>query len=80
VVQPSKCQADYEHYFTSTDDAGILEGLVDKLTAHGSIEKEAVGRVFTHVKMTIIPDGGVSRLRVYGKRVAHDNRGSSIEI
>lgn len=27
------------------------------------------GQVYTHVKMTIIPDGGVKRLRVFGKRV-----------
>ncbi|KAI5803291.1 galactose-binding domain-like protein [Peziza echinospora] len=27
------------------------------------------GRVFTHVKMTIVPDGGVKRLRVFGRRV-----------
>lgn len=27
------------------------------------------GKVVTHVKMVIIPDGGVKRLRVYGKRV-----------
>lgn len=27
------------------------------------------GKVVTHVKMVIIPDGGIKRLRVYGKRV-----------
>jgi len=27
------------------------------------------GQVYTHVKMTIVPDGGVKRLRVFGKRV-----------
>lgn len=27
------------------------------------------GKIVTHVKMVIIPDGGVKRLRVYGKRV-----------
>lgn len=27
------------------------------------------GKAVTHVKMVIIPDGGVKRLRVYGKRV-----------
>lgn len=26
-------------------------------------------KIVTHVKMVIIPDGGVKRLRVYGKRV-----------
>ncbi|KAF8469043.1 Allantoicase [Kalaharituber pfeilii] len=26
------------------------------------------GEVYTHVKMTIVPDGGVKRLRVFGKR------------
>ncbi|KAF8445417.1 galactose-binding domain-like protein [Terfezia claveryi] len=29
-----------------------------------------VGQVYSHVKMTIVPDGGVKRLRVFGKRVA----------
>jgi len=28
----------------------------------------AADRVYSHVKMTIIPDGGVKRLRVFGKR------------
>lgn len=27
------------------------------------------GKVVTHVKLVIIPDGGVKRLRVYGKRI-----------
>lgn len=27
------------------------------------------GKTVTHVKMVIIPDGGVKRLRVYGKRI-----------
>lgn len=26
-------------------------------------------RVFTHVKLTIIPDGGVKRFRVFGTRI-----------
>ncbi|KAH0614759.1 uncharacterized protein H6S33_000395 [Morchella sextelata] len=30
--------------------------------------KDVSGNVVTHVKMVIIPDGGVKRLRVYGKR------------
>ncbi|KAG0640008.1 galactose-binding domain-like protein [Tuber brumale] len=29
------------------------------------------GKVFTHVKMVIIPDGGVKRLRVFGKRACN---------
>lgn len=47
------CQADTEHVF---------EG--DDLVASVPLEDW----VWTHVKMTIIPDGGVKRLRVFGRR------------
>jgi len=47
------CQADTEHTF---------EG--DELVASVPLEDW----VWTHVKMTIIPDGGVKRLRIIGKR------------
>ncbi|EXJ67812.1 allantoicase [Cladophialophora psammophila CBS 110553] len=47
------CQADTEHVF---------EG--EQLVASELPE----GHVWTHVKMTIIPDGGVKRLRILGKR------------
>ncbi len=47
------CQADTEHVFEAQD-------LSDTITADG--------RVLTHVKMTIIPDGGVKRLRIFGRR------------
>jgi allantoicase len=54
LVQGEKpCQADTEHVF---------EG--DDMVQYGSLE----GRVWTHVKMTIIPDGGVKRLRIFGRR------------
>ena len=54
IVQGEKpCQADTEH---------IFEG--DDLVLRGALE----GRVWTHVKMTIIPDGGVKRIRVFGRR------------
>lgn len=59
VVQGDKpCQADTEHVF---------EG--DDLIQHGLLE----GRVWTHVKMTIIPDGGVKRLRIFGRRAGDTN-------
>lgn len=48
------CQADTEHVFEAQD-------LSDSITTGG--------RVLTHVKMTIIPDGGVKRLRIFGRRV-----------
>ena len=48
-----KCQADFEHVF---------EG--DELVASVPLEDW----VWTHVKMTIIPDGGVKRLKVFGRR------------
>lgn len=47
-----ECQADIEHAFQERD----LENFVPD------------GRVVTHIKMTIIPDGGVKRLRIFGKR------------
>ncbi|KAL7412259.1 galactose-binding domain-like protein [Mrakia frigida] len=34
-------------------------------------------RVFTHVRMTIYPDGGVKRLRVFGNRVGAESSSSS---
>jgi allantoicase len=48
------CAADTEHVFEGED----------LLTPTEFGEK-----VWTHVKMTIIPDGGVKRLRVFGKRL-----------
>jgi allantoicase len=47
------CQADTEHVFNAQD-----------LSDLGMPE----GKVWTHVKLTIIPDGGVKRLRVFGRR------------
>ena len=47
------CAADTEHVF---------EG--EELEQHGELENKA----WTHVKMTIIPDGGVKRLRIFGRR------------
>jgi len=47
------CQADHEHVFEG-------EQLV--------VSAPPEGQVWTHVKMTIIPDGGVKRLRVFGRR------------
>lgn len=47
------CSADTEHVFESKD-----------LAVSGVLED----KVWTHVKMTILPDGGVKRLRVFGKR------------
>ena len=34
----------------------------------GGLLKSVEGRAFTHMKMTIIPDGGVKRFRVFGTR------------
>ena len=47
------CAADTEHVFGG-------EELVD--------HRELGEKVWTHVKMTIIPDGGVKRFRIFGKR------------
>jgi allantoicase len=48
-----KCQADHEHEFEGQALA---------------VQQPPEGEVWTHVKMTIIPDGGVKRLRVLGRR------------
>lgn len=48
-----KCSADTEHVFEGHD-----------LVASVPLEDW----VWTHVKMTIIPDGGVKRLRIFGRR------------
>ncbi|KAF2147194.1 uncharacterized protein K452DRAFT_3142 [Aplosporella prunicola CBS 121167] len=34
----------------------------------GDVLKEVAGKAYTHVKLVIIPDGGVKRLRVIGRR------------
>lgn len=47
------CSADTEHVFEAPT-----------LVEPGITE----GKIWTHVKMTIIPDGGVKRLRVFGRR------------
>ncbi|KPI41258.1 Allantoicase [Cyphellophora attinorum] len=53
VKGEQKCQSDHEHVF---------EG--DAL----AVQQPPEGEVWTHVKMTIIPDGGVKRLRIFGRR------------
>lgn len=40
----------------------------DKEHAFPSTVLKHTGERFTHVKMVIIPDGGVKRIRVFGKR------------
>jgi allantoicase len=52
VKGEKRCQADTEHIFEGND-----------LAAGGEDT-----RVFTHVKLTLIPDGGVKRLRIFGRR------------
>ena len=47
------CSADTEHVFESSE-----------LTDYTAVE----GKVWTHIKLTIIPDGGVKRLRIFGHR------------
>lgn len=52
-------------------DEGVWEKIVDKSKCQKDTEhrfKVEGGKVYTHVKMVIIPDGGVKRLRVFGKR------------
>jgi len=47
------CQADHEHVF----EGGELV-----------VSEPPEGQVWTNVKMTIMPDGGVKRLRIFGRR------------
>ncbi len=47
------CQADTEHVY---DEQDLSTRIIPD------------GNVLTHVKMTIIPDGGVKRLRIFGRR------------
>lgn len=56
IVPRIPTQANKEHSYTRQED--------NLLTAS---ESEA----FTHVKLTIIPDGGVKRFRVFGRRAAN---------
>lgn len=56
VLAPSKCGPDREHEFV----VGGKEG--------GLVREEVEGKVYGAVKMVIIPDGGVKRLRVFGRR------------
>ncbi|KAL1989492.1 hypothetical protein VTN49DRAFT_6689 [Thermomyces lanuginosus] len=59
------------------DDPGWIEILQGsrKTQAHtehvfegGDLSPDAAGKVFSHVKLTLVPDGGVKRLRVFGRR------------
>ncbi|KAI9761564.1 MAG: Allantoicase [Chaenotheca gracillima] len=53
VLGVSKCGPDQEHHFDQ-----------EQLRASGVSEEQT----FTHVKLVIIPDGGVKRFRVWGRR------------
>ncbi|EWC46113.1 hypothetical protein DRE_04687 [Drechslerella stenobrocha 248] len=69
ILTPTKCKADHEHHFTTAD--GQLEGPDSSSGAvEGKLAEVAGTKVVTHVKMTMIPDGGISRLKVYGRRQA----------
>jgi len=46
------CKADTEHVFEGED---LVAG-VDQ------------GRSFSHAKLTLVPDGGVKRFRIFGRR------------
>lgn len=61
------------------EDAGWLDLVRGDMPYHADTEHVhhahqlsnstmADGRILTHVKMTIIPDGGVKRLRIFGRR------------
>ena len=50
---------------------GVQQAGPDKELEYGPnlLQNIEGGKTYTHVKMTIIPDGGVKRLRVFGRRV-----------
>jgi allantoicase len=53
ILSQTKLSADREHYFVPGTPSG---------------EKEVTNKsAFTHVRLTIFPDGGVSRMRLWGK-------------
>ncbi|EER26623.1 allantoicase, putative [Coccidioides posadasii C735 delta SOWgp] len=49
------CKADTEHVFEGEDLAPVMRNVVG----------------FTHLKLTLIPDGGVKRFRAFGRRSLH---------
>jgi len=53
IKDEKPCASDTEHIFEGSD---LLKSA------------ELEGKVWTHVKITIIPDGGVKRFRVFGRR------------
>ncbi|KAF3927924.1 Allantoicase [Dactylellina cionopaga] len=83
ILEPTKCKPDHEHHFgllsgeeeKEEESHGMnghgngMNGNGNGVAGEGSLNEVTALKVFTHVKMTIIPDGGVSRLRVYGRRV-----------
>jgi len=59
------------------DDGGWVEVLEPQKTGPdreheyaGEVLKEVEGKAYTHLKLVIIPDGGVKRFRVFGRRKA----------
>lgn len=78
-----RCWADREHVFEGEGEVveipegpgpgpaslGEKKGVGVAMEGAGAEDEEGWGVVaWTHVKMTIIPDGGVKRLRVFGER------------
>jgi allantoicase len=64
------CQSD-----TDPDDSTQWVTLIEPYSLSGNshqfIELPADERVWTHVRLTIYPDGGVARLRIYGQPVCN---------
>lgn len=54
ILGTQACTKDKEHIYTVGEKGGL---------------NDVVDKAFTHVKMTIEPDGGVKRLRIFGVRV-----------
>lgn len=68
IVPQSKTTKHTIHEYTRAGEAGVKEA-EGVAVLNSDVLSAAKDQVFTHAKLTIIPDGGVKRFRVFGKRV-----------
>ncbi|KAL3428201.1 allantoicase [Phlyctema vagabunda] len=74
---PQKAKVEAIHWTGEGEPGALADGWVDVVAASKtSADKEhdfeslIKDKVFTHVKLVMIPDGGIKRIRVLGKRAA----------
>lgn len=68
IVPQSKTVRHTLHEYTRAGEAGVKEA-EGEAVLNFDVLKATKDQVFTHAKLTIIPDGGVKRFRVFGRRV-----------